>query len=313
MGLALEPVMALALLFAPLFGLVALAAVLSPFLVGGLHPSAMGLHMKWERLNPAAGLARMFSTHSLMELLKALLKAVLIGGVAAYLGAASFQSAQALSLSDLHLAMGQQAEMLRWVFGITVLAMALVALVDAPYQLFQYTQKLRMTKQQVKEEMKETEGNPEIKAKIRAQQRAMARGRMMSKVPTADVVVTNPTHYAVALKYDGAGAARAPKVVAKGVDAVAARIKELAAESQVPMLEAPPLARALHKHVELDAEIPAELYNATAQVLAYVYALKAGGPRAAMLRMPTAESLAVPEGMDPLVAGQGRHDDGVPA
>ena len=173
-----------------------------------------------------------------------------------------------------------------------------IAAIDAPFQMWSYAKKLMMSRQDVKQESKETDGNPEIKAKIRQQQREIARRRMMSEVPTADVVVTNPTHYAVALKYSENGM-RAPKVVAKGADEVAARIREIALENKVVLLEAPPLARALYRHTDLGDEIPEGLYIAVAEVLAYVFQLRTysrhGGVR------PTApRDLDVPPQMDPL-------------
>jgi flagellar biosynthetic protein FlhB len=159
-------------------------------------------------------------------------------------------------------------------FIAIVCALVLVACIDAPYQMWHYANKLKMSRHELMEEAKESDGNPQIKAKIRAQQREMARRRMMSEVPTADVVVTNPTHYAVALKYAD-GKMRAPKVVAKGADEVAAKIRALASENNVPLLEAPPLARALYQHAELGDEIPEGLYTAVAEVLAYVFQLRA--------------------------------------
>jgi flagellar biosynthetic protein FlhB len=167
-----------------------------------------------------------------------------------------------------------------------------------PFQLFHFRSKLKMTLEEVKKEQKETEGDPYIKGRIRQQQREMARRRMMAAVPKADVVVTNPTHFAVALKYLE-GRHRAPVVVAKGVDEVAERIKALAAEHGVPRLEAPPLARALYRHVELGAEIPAALYTAVAQVLAYVFQLRRHQQGQAP-RPRTPDDIEVPEGMDPM-------------
>ncbi|MGZ3237230.1 MAG: flagellar type III secretion system protein FlhB, partial [Burkholderiaceae bacterium] len=176
--------------------------------------------------------------------------------------------------------------------------LVIIAMIDAPYQMWHYANKLKMTRQELRQEAKESDGNPEIKAKIRQQQREMAKRRMMSAVPTADVVVTNPTHYAVALKYAD-GKMRAPQVVAKGADEVAARIRELAKENNVPLLEAPPLARALYRHTELGDEIPEGLYTAVAEVLAYVFQLrtfkKHGGMRP---EMPG--ELDVPPQLDPL-------------
>ena len=173
----------------------------------------------------------------------------------------------------------------------------MIALIDVPFQLWRYYAGLRMTREELRQEMKELEGDPQLKARIRSQQREIARNRMMSEVPKADVVVTNPTHFAVALKYDS-GKMGAPQVVAKGMNMVAQKIRELAAEHDVPVIELPPLARALHKHVEIGEGVPTALYTAVAEVMAYVYQLNAflasgGLPPAA----PTA--VAVPEGLDP--------------
>jgi len=177
-----------------------------------------------------------------------------------------------------------------------VCALIVIAAIDVPYQLWNYTRKLKMTRQEVKQEHKESDGDPLIKGKIRQLQRAAARRRMMSAVPTADVVVTNPTHFAVALKYSE-GAMSAPTVVAKGTDAVAARIRELAAENKVPLLEAPPLARALHYNTEIGDEIPEALYTAVAEVLAYVFQLRTYNTRGGM-RPDAPDELDVPKEMD---------------
>jgi flagellar biosynthetic protein FlhB len=172
-----------------------------------------------------------------------------------------------------------------------------VALADGPLQIFRHHQKMMMTPQEAKQEYKEAEGDPHVKAKIRERQRAMSRGRMLQAVATADVVVTNPTHFAVALKYED-GAMSAPRVVAKGADLLAARIRELAEEAGVPLLESPPLARALYKHVEVDGEIPTALYSAVAQVLAWVYQLNQYV--AGRGKRPNEPGIVVPEGLDPL-------------
>jgi flagellar biosynthetic protein FlhB len=169
--------------------------------------------------------------------------------------------------------------------------MVLIAAIDAPLALWEHRRSLRMTRQEVRDELRENEGNPEVRGKIRARQQAIARSRMMQEVPKADVVVTNPTHYAVALRYDANGS-RAPVVVAKGRDLVAARIREVAAEHGVPVLEAPPLARALHAACDLGEEIPARLYAAVAQVLAYVYQLRAA--RRSGAPVPSAPSIDLP-------------------
>lgn len=174
----------------------------------------------------------------------------------------------------------------------------MIALIDGPFQMWSHARKLMMTRQQLRDEAKEMEGNPEIKAKIRAQQRAIARRRMMAQVPTADVIVTNPTHYAVALHYPEQGN-HAPKVVAKGVDEVAAKIREIGAAHGITIIEAPPLARALYRHTEIDQEIPAPLYTAVAQVLAYVFQLRTYRSQGGFAPVRP-EPVALPPGFDPL-------------
>jgi flagellar biosynthetic protein FlhB len=177
-----------------------------------------------------------------------------------------------------------------------------IAAVDVPFQLWQYYKSLRMTREELKQENKEMEGDPQLKARIRSQQREQARKRMMSKVPQADVVVTNPSHYAVALKYDG-GSMAAPQVVAKGMNLIAAKIRQLAVDNGIPLLEAPPLARALYRHADVGQQIPAPLYTAVAEVLAYVYQLHEFSTGSRNLLPPTPPAdLKVPEGMDPGVA-----------
>jgi flagellar biosynthetic protein FlhB len=238
------------------------------------------------------------STHSLVELGKALGKTVLVGYVAWIVVRGKQEAVMALALEPLNVGSAHLGQLLLQCFMLIVAALVAIAAVDVPYQLWQHASKLKMTREELRQEAKESEGNPEIKAKIRATQREMARRRMMAEIPTADVVVTNPTHYAVALKYTE-GKMGAPRVVAKGADEVAARIRELAAEHKVPMLEAPPLARALFRHAELGDEIPETLYTAVAEVLAYVFQLKAHASHGGL--RPTAPSaLEVPPGMDPL-------------
>ncbi|WP_180978124.1 MULTISPECIES: flagellar biosynthesis protein FlhB [Burkholderia] len=258
---------------APVLALTGIAALAAPLALGGWLISTKTFEPKLERLNPLAGLGRIFSMRGLIQLGMAIAKTLVvgvIGGVAIWrakddlLGLVSQPLVQALA-DALHL--------VAVCCGMTVAGMLVVAGLDVPYQLWQHDKKLRMTKEEVKREHRENEGDPHVKGRIRQQQRALARRRMMANVPTADVVVTNPTHFAVALKYTD-GEMRAPKVVAKGVNLVAARIRELAAEHRVPLLEAPPLARALYHHVELEREIPGALYAAVAEVLAWVYQLK---------------------------------------
>jgi flagellar biosynthetic protein FlhB len=188
------------------------------------------------------------------------------------------------------------ADMLAWTFVLITAAMLLIVAIDVPFQLWHYYFKLRMTKEEVRQEHKESEGDPQIKSRIRAMQRQLARSRMMSAVPKADVIVTNPTRFAVALVYRE-GEMRAPKVVAKGSYLLAQRIRELGEENNVPILRTPPLARALYKHAELDQEIPAALFAAVAEVLAYVYQLRSYNSGAGEMPQKP-EKIEVPEGMD---------------
>lgn len=271
----------LLLAFAPFAGILMLVALATPALLGGWLFTANSLMPKFSRLNVLAGIGRMFSKNALVELGKAISKALVVGTVAYLVITRQLDAVIGLATEPLGTSTTHLGHMMLVTFISVVGGLALIAAIDAPYQLWHYANKMKMTRQDVRQEAKESDGNPEIKAKIRQQQREMARRRMMSQIPTADVVVTNPTHYAVALRYAD-GKLGAPRVVAKGADAVAARIRELAVEHGVPMLEAPPLARALHQHAELGDEIPEALYTAVAEVLAYVFQLRAygrdGGP-----------------------------------
>ena len=288
----------LLLAFAPLVGLLMLAALVSPLLIGGWLFNAKALAPDFGKLNPVRGLGNMMSMRALSELLKAIGKTLLVGVSAwavidSHLPEMLTLSNQAPASASAHL-----GHMLLQCLTVMVGALALIALIDAPYQMWSHAKKLMMTRQEIRDEAKESEGNPEIKAKIRAQQREMARRRMMAQVPTADVIVTNPTHYAVALKYPE-NATHAPLVVAKGMNEVADRIREIAGEHGVVVLEAPPLARALYRHAELEQEIPAPLYTAVAQVLAYVFQLRAYRAQGG-IEPVRPERVSVPAGMDPL-------------
>lgn len=284
-------------LMAPLFLLVVAAALLTPFLLGGWIFTAKPIAPDLARLDPVKGFGRMFSMHGLGELVKALLKTLLIGALITWLVWREGGALLDLPGLEVGAALAGFGRLL-FLSGLAVLlGMAAVAAIDVPFQLWQYYSRLRMTREELRQELKETEGDPQLKARIRSQQREMARKRMMAEVPKADVVVTNPTHFAVALKYD-AGRMGAPQVVAKGMNLVAGRIRELAEEHRVPILEAPPLARALHRHVEIGAQVPAGLYTAVAEVMAYVYQLQrfaeGQGP---VPVLPSA--IAVPADLDP--------------
>ncbi|WP_374277787.1 flagellar biosynthesis protein FlhB [Azonexus sp.] len=257
--------------FSPLFGLLLLAAVLPPFFLNAWVFAPKALVPDFKRMDPIAGFGRMFSWNSLMELGKAILKACLVGGVAAMLIWGEREEIFGLFGEPLEAAVAHAGKLIVFSFLLLVAALILVVAADVPFQLWQYFDKLKMTKEEVKQEMKEMMGDPHIKGRIRSLQMQAARRRMMAAVPQANVIVTNPTHYAVALSYKMGMSA--PKVVAKGAGAIALKIRELAAEHAVPIMEAPPLARALYKHAELDSEIPSALYNAVAEVLAYIYQL----------------------------------------
>ncbi|MRT27670.1 flagellar biosynthesis protein FlhB [Herbaspirillum sp. CAH-3] len=284
----------------PLAFLMTLAAMAAPLMLGGWLFNTSSLAPKFSKLNPISGFANMFSINSLVELGKAVLKTLLVGTVAWLAIRGQMDAVMGLGVESLKTASAHSAQLL-WISFITMVsALIVIAALDVPYQIWNYGRKLRMTREEVKQEHKESEGDPHIKGKIRAMQRAMARRRMMAEVPTADVVVTNPTHFAVALKYTE-GKMGAPKVVAKGADDVAAKIRELAREHKVPLLEAPPLARALHAHTEIGDEIPEALYTAVAEVLAYVFQLRTFGQFGGNRPVEPTE-LNVPKDLDPATA-----------
>lgn len=292
-----EPAAAALLGLAPWFLLVAAAAIVASMMVSGWLFTFEALQPNFSRLSPLRGLGRIFSWHGLIELGKAVLKSLLVGGVAAWAIWSERAAILALVGESLQGGLAHLAQLLGHTFLLVVGALLLVVVIDVPFRLWEHARQLRMTKEEVRQEMKETEGDPQIKARIRSLQREAARRRMMAEVPQADVVVTNPDHYAVALRYSE-GRSGAPRVVAKGSMLVAQRIIELAEAARVPILRAPPLARALFVHADLGREIPAALYNAVAEVLAWVYQLRryrsAGGE---VPREPTA--IAVPPDLDP--------------
>ncbi|WP_171452135.1 flagellar type III secretion system protein FlhB [Pseudomonas aeruginosa] len=229
--------------------------------------------IKFSRLNPLSGLKRMFSAKSLLELSKALIKFLVVLAVALLVLSADRDALLALAHQPLEQAILHSVRVVGWSAFWMACSLLLIAAVDVPYQIWDNRQKLLMTKQEVRDEYKDSEGKPEVKSKIRQMQREMAQRRMMAAVPEADVVITNPTHFAVALKYDPAGGG-APLLLAKGNDFLALKIREVAQEHKVMVMESPALARAVYYSTELDQEIPAGLYLAVAQVLAYVYQLK---------------------------------------
>ncbi|MDJ0833271.1 MAG: flagellar biosynthesis protein FlhB [Gammaproteobacteria bacterium] len=257
----------------PFLALMTIVAILTPLLLGGWAFSVEQIAFKPDRLNPISGLKRIFSAKGLMELVKAMAKFILVSVIAV-----AFLWSQA----DTFLNLGNEPFIqglthAAWLFGFSFLVMSLalvlIAAIDVPFQIWDHSQKLKMTLQEVRDEMKETEGRPEVKSKVRALQQEMAQRRMMEDVPSADVIITNPTHYAVALKYDPDSMA-VPVIVAMGKDLIAFKIREIGIESGVEIFEAPPLARALFAHGKLGQEIPGQLYYAVAQVLAFVFQLQ---------------------------------------
>jgi flagellar biosynthetic protein FlhB len=288
----------LMLAFAPIAVLLLVVAAGSPLLIGGWLFSAKSLQPNFGRMNPLSGLGNMISARAGVELVKAIIKALLVGSISWMVISSQIDAVLALSVEPLKSGSAHFAHLLLTSFASIAAGLVVIALIDAPYQMWHYANKLKMTREELRQEAKESDGNPEIKAKIRALQREMARRRMMAEIPNADVVVTNPTHFAVALKYAD-GSKGAPKVVAKGADEVAAKIREIAAANKVPMLEAPPLARALYKHTDLGDEIPEALYTAVAEVLAYVFQLRAYRKRGGV-RPKAPSELDVPPQLDPL-------------
>ncbi|KRC77797.1 Flagellar biosynthetic protein FlhB [compost metagenome] len=281
----------------PIFGLLAVVAVLSSVLLGGIVISGQPLQPKFSKLSLFAGLKRMFSSQTVVELIKALAKALLVGGVAVWVIWRHHDDMLSLMNVAPSAALTKALTLVAMCCAFIVASLLIIVMLDVPWQIWSHLKKLRMSKEDVRQEHKESEGDPHVKARIRQQQRQAARRRMMSDVPKADVVVTNPTHYAVALKYDESKGG-APRVLAKGTGLIAAKIRELAAEHRIPTLEAPPLARALHQHVDLGQEIPAELYTAVAEVLAWVFQLRSW--RSGWGGEPTAPTkLNVPEALDP--------------
>lgn len=260
---------------APVLVVALVVALAAPLALGGMVLSADAVLPNLERLDPLKGLKRVFGVRGVTEMLKALAKFVLI--LSFLLLALSHWQGPILALGqgEILASLGASTRLLFKIFVVVSAATVVVALVDVPLQLWQHAKQLRMSRQELRDEMKETDGSPELRGRVRAMQQEVARRRMMEEVPKADVVITNPEHYAVALKFDPE-TMRAPVLVAKGVEEVARHIRTIAAAHAIPVLEAPPLARAVYHTTKLNREIPAGLYVAVARVLAYVFQLRAG-------------------------------------
>lgn len=282
----------------PLLALMLVAALVAPMLLGGWLLSAKSLAPNFSKMNPIAGISRMFSTETLAELVKTIVKSLLVGGVAWWVISGNVALIMALMSEPVHEALSHTLHLVASSCALVIGSLLLVAAIDVPYQLWSHHRKLRMSREDLRQEQKESDGDPQVKAQIRRQQQQMAKRRMMAEVPKADIIVTNPTHFAVALKYSDKEM-RAPRVVAKGTDLVALRIRALAEEHKIPVLEAPPLTRALYRHTQLGAEIPVALYAAVAEVLAWAYQLHRQGTEGGAVP-PSPKNLPVPETLDPL-------------
>jgi flagellar biosynthetic protein FlhB len=257
----------------PIFAATAIAALAEPVLLGGLNFSVQALEPNFGRLDPIAGVAKMFSLNSLVELSKSLLKLLFIGATLVLLLRHDESAVIATGTGTVGSGIAQMLTLLGNAGLLFALVLGLIGGIDAVWQRFDYNRRHRMTKQEQRDEHKDTDGNPEMKGRIRQVAQQLSRRRMMQELPKADVVVVNPTHFAVALKYDDSRM-RAPRVIAKGADVVAQQIRLVASAHRIPLVEAPPLARALYATTQLGQEIPAALYAAVAQILAYVYQLK---------------------------------------
>ena len=283
------------LAISPFFIILTVAAVAGPILMGGFNLSGKAVSFKAEKLDPFKGMKRIFAWRGLIELLKALFKFVFIGTVAIIFLYSRSDTYIGLGYETLQSAIAHTSNLLIWGFVTISATMVIIAMADVPFQLWDHSQQLKMTHQEVRDDSKDTEGDPELRGRIRRQQREIAQRRMMAEVPKADVIITNPEHYSVALKYDH-DAMSAPVVLAKGMDIIAMQIRKIAKEHDVMIVEAPPLARALHHTTELNEEVPAGLYLAVAKVLAYVFQLKQR-PGGNKQKSPRMDDLPIPDDM----------------
>ncbi|WP_085677787.1 MULTISPECIES: flagellar biosynthesis protein FlhB [unclassified Pseudomonas] len=278
----------------PILLLLFLIAFVSPIVLGGFVFSASLLQPKFSRMNPLSGIKRMFSLNSLTELLKAMAKFFVILIVALVVLGNDRQALLAIANEPLEQAIIHSVQVVGWSALWMAAGLLLIAAADVPFQLWQTHKKLKMTKQEIKDEYKDSEGKPEVKQRIRQLQREVSQRRMMAAVPEADVIITNPTHYAVALQYDPEKGGVAPLLVAKGTDFIALKIREIGVEHKVQILESPALARAIYYSTEVEGEIPAGLYLAVAQVLAYVFQIRQYRSGKGKRPEPLKEDLPIP-------------------
>lgn len=277
-----------------IFCIIILAAFIGNTMLGGMAFSWEAMAPKANRLSPFAGFKRMFGVQAAVELLKSILKFFVVFFVAFTLLSGLFEQILGLSLEAIPTNFGHAVNMLLWMFLALALSIGIIVAIDAPYQVWNHTRQLKMTKQEIKDEFKSTEGNPEIKGRIKQTQYEMSQRRMMSEVPNSDVVITNPTHYSVALKYDP-NVGGAPKLVAKGLDEMAMHIRTIAKENGVEIVQSAVLARSLYYTAEIDQDIPEELYAAVAQVLAFIFQLNEHKKGKAKRPIPIAKNLPIPD------------------
>ena len=277
-----------------IFFIIMIAAFIGNTMLGGISFSWEAMAPKASKISPIAGFKRMFGVQAAVELLKSILKFFVVFIVAYLLLSGLFEQILGLSLEAIPLNFGHAVNMLLWMFLALALSIGIIAAIDAPYQVWNHTRQLKMTKQEIKDEFKNSEGNPEIKGRIKQTQYDMSQRRMMSEVPNADVVITNPTHYSIALKYDP-NVGGAPVMVAKGVDEMAMHIRTIAKENGVEIVQSAALARSLYYTSEVDQDIPEELYAAVAQVLAFIFQLNEHKKGKAKKPIPVAKELPIPE------------------
>lgn len=277
-----------------IFFIIIVAAFIGNTMLGGMSFSWKAMAPKASRLSPLAGFKRMFGVQAAVELVKSILKFFVVFIVAFLLLTGLFEQILGLSLEAIPTNFGHAVNMLLWMFFALALSIGIIAVIDAPYQVWNHTRQLKMTKQEVKDEHKNTEGNPEVKGRIKRTQYEMSQRRMMAEVPNSDVVITNPTHYSIALKYDAA-VGGAPRLVAKGIDEMAMHIRTIAKENDVEIIQSAALARSLYYTAEVDQDIPEELYAAVAQVLAFIFQLNEHKKGLARKPTPIAKELPIPE------------------
>ncbi len=279
------------MLILPFLVLTVLVALIGPASMGGLIFSVESLTPGFDKLDPIKGMGRMFSLKALVELGKTILKFVVVAGGGVLILLAEYRQVLGLITLPVEKAIAEAGSLIMLTLVLLSSVLIVIASVDVPFQLWNHNKQLKMTKQEIKDEAKETDGRPEVKGRIRQLQRENARRRMMQDVPTADVIITNPTHYSVALKYDQMGSG-APKVIAKGKNLVALQIREIAGEHNILIYEEPPLARALYASTEVGEDIPQTLFLAVARVLAYVFHLRRAAPTD---YVPRPQSMELPE------------------